>query len=110
MTNPYEPTAERSLAPEIKGGWTFTPWVLTPLPIALSVIAMTSSILVGRIGLLHLVLISVVPMTIGVGGGIVLSNRLFSRPTLQVVTIAVYFVLTVVAMNVCRLWVPIPFP
>ncbi len=73
-------------------------------------IAMTSSLLVGRIGLLHLSLISIVPLGIGVGGGIVLSDRLFSRPALQFATIAVYLVLTVAAMNVCTLWVPIPFP
>ena len=110
LTNPYQPTSQTTSSSATKDRRTITPWILTPFPIALSMIAMTSSLLVGRIGLLHLSLISIVPLGIGVGGGIVLSDRLFSRPALQFATIAVYLVLTVAAMNVCTLWVPIPFP
>jgi hypothetical protein len=74
-----------------------------------SALVMTSSMVVGSIGFLHLALVSILPFALGAGVGVFLAGRLFRSPIAQSLMIVFYCVAIFLTMNIVTLWVPIPF-
>ena len=85
-------------------------WLLIPVPLALCAAIMYSSLLISRIGWIHLSLISIVPWACGFGGGMLVSAFLVRSKALYILMVMLYGLATIAVMGLVGRTLPNPFP